>query len=101
MNAFNGVNLAAACIITSTELATKLGVPEEKWVYLTGGAGSNDSSNCKRFGLASMTIANISCFTVWERSNFYSSPAIEYSIDNALKAASLTKDDVDCYDFYS
>lgn len=49
MNAFNGVNLAAACIITSTEYATKLGVPREKWVYVTGGAGSNDSSDCKIF----------------------------------------------------
>ena len=47
MNAFNGVNLGAACIITSTEYATKLGLPQEKWVYLTGGAGSNDSSDCK------------------------------------------------------
>lgn len=47
MNAFNGVNLAAACIITSTELALKLRVPQEKWVYLNGGAGSNDSSDCK------------------------------------------------------
>jgi hypothetical protein len=48
MNAFNGVNLAAACIITSVEYATKLGVPREKWVYITGGAGSNDSSDCKK-----------------------------------------------------
>ncbi|EYB22866.1 hypothetical protein FG05_11168 [Fusarium graminearum] len=83
MNAFNGVNLAAACIITSTEYATKLGVPREKWVYVTGGAGSNDSSD------------------FWERSNYYSSPAIEYSIDNALKAAGLEKDEIDCFDFYS
>ncbi|VTO91863.1 unnamed protein product [Fusarium graminearum] len=83
MNAFNGVNLAAACIITSTEHATKLGIPREKWVYVTGGAGSNDSSD------------------FWERSNYYSSPAIEYSIDNALKAAGLEKDEVDCFDLYS
>ncbi|CAG1980575.1 unnamed protein product [Fusarium graminearum] len=83
MNAFNGVNLAAACIITSTEYATKLGVPREKWVYVTGGAGSNDNSD------------------FWERSNYYSSPAIEYSIDNALKAAGLEKDEIDCFDFYS
>ncbi|KAL6914781.1 hypothetical protein FSST1_012541 [Fusarium sambucinum] len=83
MNAFNGVNLAAACIITSVEYATKLGVPREKWVYLTGGAGSNDSQD------------------FWERKNYYSSPAIEYSIDNALKAAGLAKDEIDCFDFYS
>jgi len=47
MNAFNGVNLAAACIITSAEYATKLGVPQDRWVYITGGAGSNDSSHCQ------------------------------------------------------
>ncbi|KAG8361680.1 hypothetical protein FVEN_g1009 [Fusarium venenatum] len=83
MNAFNGVNLAAACIITSVEYATKLGVPREKWVYLTGGAGSNDSQD------------------FWERKNYSSSPAIEYSIDNALEAAGLAKDEIDCFDFYS
>ncbi|GKU07933.1 hypothetical protein FLAG1_10956 [Fusarium langsethiae] len=83
MNAFNGVNLAAACIITSVEYAMKLGVPREKWVYITGGAGSNDSSD------------------FWERSNYHSSPAIEYSIDNALEAAGLSKDKIDCFDFYS
>ncbi|KAM0300662.1 hypothetical protein ACHAPM_005941 [Fusarium culmorum] len=39
--------------------------------------------------------------SLWERSNYYSSPAIEYSIDNALKAAGLEKDEIDCFDFYS
>ncbi|KAM0224211.1 hypothetical protein ACHAQD_002596 [Fusarium lateritium] len=83
MNAFNGVNLASASIITSVEYATKLGVPKDKWVYVTGGAGSNDSSN------------------FWERLNYYSSPAIEYSIDKALESAGITKDKIDCFDFYS
>ncbi|RKL16032.1 hypothetical protein BFJ68_g5281 [Fusarium oxysporum] len=83
MNAFNGVNLAAACIITSAEYATKLGVPQDKWVYITGGAGSNDSSH------------------FWERANYFSSPAIEYSIDKALESAALTKNEIDCFDFYS
>jgi hypothetical protein len=49
MNAFNGVNLASACIVTSVEYATKLGVPQDKWVYITGGAGSNDKSNCEAY----------------------------------------------------
>ncbi|RKK80449.1 hypothetical protein BFJ69_g4255 [Fusarium oxysporum] len=83
MNAFNGVNLAAACIITSAEYATKLGVPQDRWVYITGGAGSNDSSH------------------FWERANYVSSPAIEYSIDKALESAALTKNEIDCFDFYS
>lgn len=48
MNAFNNINLAAACIITSTDFARELGVPEEKWIYPLGGAGTQDSSDCKR-----------------------------------------------------
>ncbi|KAI7759141.1 hypothetical protein LZL87_013346 [Fusarium oxysporum] len=58
-------------------------VPQDKWVYITGGAGSNDSSH------------------FWERANYFSSPAIEYSINKALESASLTKDEIDCFDFYS
>ena len=47
MNAFNNVNLAAACILTSTEYAEELGVSEDKWIYPLGGAGTQDSENCK------------------------------------------------------
>lgn len=47
MNAFNTVNLAAACIITSVEHAEKLGIPQSKWVYLLGGAGTNESEDCE------------------------------------------------------
>ncbi|KAK5112349.1 hypothetical protein LTR62_004312 [Meristemomyces frigidus] len=46
MNAFNTVNLAAACIITSTDYARELGIGEEKWVYPLGGAGTQDSAEC-------------------------------------------------------
>lgn len=48
MNAFNNINLAAACILTSTQYARELGVPEDKWIYPLGGAGTRDSDNCKR-----------------------------------------------------
>lgn len=47
MNAFNTVNLAAACIVTSTEYAKELGIPDSKWTYVLGGAGTSDSSECK------------------------------------------------------
>jgi hypothetical protein len=47
MNAFNTVNLAAACLITSIEQAEKLGIPEEKWVYILGGAGTHEREHCK------------------------------------------------------
>ncbi|KAJ5223913.1 hypothetical protein N7468_008455 [Penicillium chermesinum] len=36
MNAFNTVNLGAACIITSTEFAKQLQIPEDKWIYPPG-----------------------------------------------------------------
>ena len=47
MNAFNTVNLAGACILTSTEHAQKLGIPKDKWVHVLGGAGTSDSNQCK------------------------------------------------------
>ena len=47
MNAFNSVNLAAACILTSVEYAQALGIPEEKWIYPLGGAGTQDADHCK------------------------------------------------------
>ncbi len=46
MNAFNMVNLAAACILTSTDYAKELGIPEEKWIYPLSGAGYRDSDHC-------------------------------------------------------
>ncbi|QVM07084.1 hypothetical protein D8B26_001787 [Coccidioides posadasii str. Silveira] len=83
MNAFNTVNLAAACLITSTEFARKLGVPESRWIYPLAGAGTADSSN------------------FWERPNFYSSPSISRSLDTALDLSGLQKEDIDIFDFYS
>jgi hypothetical protein len=47
MNAFNNINIAAACILTSTDFARELGVPEDKWIYPLGGAGTSDSAECE------------------------------------------------------
>ena len=47
MNAFNTINLAGAVILTSTDYAKELGIPESKWIYALGGAGTSDSSDCK------------------------------------------------------
>ena len=47
MNAFNTVNLAGACLLTSTDYAKELGIPESQWIYPLGGAGTSDSSDCK------------------------------------------------------
>ncbi|OAL75448.1 acetyl-CoA acetyltransferase [Trichophyton violaceum] len=83
MNAFNTVNLAAACILTTTQTARQLGISEDKWVYPLGGAGTQDSNN------------------FWERPNFYSSPSISRSLDAALSSSGLSKEQVHLFDFYS
>lgn len=45
MNAFNNINLAGSCILTSTEYARELGIPESRWIYPLGGAGTSESDN--------------------------------------------------------
>jgi hypothetical protein len=47
MNAFNNVNMASACILTSTDIAEMLGVPKKLWVYPIGGAGFEESDDCE------------------------------------------------------
>ena len=83
MNAFNTVNLAAACILTSTSYARELGIPESKWVYPLSGAGTADAA------------------AFWKRPNYYSSPCVSRSIDTALSLAHMTASDVDLFDIYS
>lgn len=39
--------------------------------------------------------------SVWRRPNFYSSQAIEQSIDSALSVSGLATKDIDYFDFYS
>lgn len=47
MNAFNSVNLAAACVLTTSEYAKELGIPESRWIYPLGGAGTADDNECE------------------------------------------------------
>lgn len=103
MNAFNNVNLAASCILTSTEYARHLGIHESKWIFPLGGAGTQDSDNC-RYSLQFMTVEGMayeSGHIVWERPNFHSSPAISRSLDACLEISGLAEKEVDLYDFYS
>ncbi|CAN8101995.1 unnamed protein product [Discula destructiva] len=83
MNAFNTVDLAAAVILTSVEVARELGVPEEKWTYPLGGAGRKEAEK------------------FWERPNFYHSEAIAAALDGCLEASGLSIDSVDALDLYS
>jgi hypothetical protein len=48
-----------------------------------------------------MQLIELTKTAVWERPNFYSSPAISRSLDAALGASRLTKDEIDLFDFYS
>lgn len=40
-------------------------------------------------------------YTVWERPNFFTSPAIARSLDEGLRASGLRVEDIDLFDFYS
>jgi hypothetical protein len=59
MNAFNNINLSGACILTSTEYAKEIGIPESKWIYPLGGAGTSDSSNCEYLITTQASTANL------------------------------------------
>jgi hypothetical protein len=83
MNAFNTVNLAATCLLTSTDYARELGIPESQWIYPLAGAGTRDSND------------------FWERPDYHSSPAISRSLDACLQLSGLRKDQIDLFDFYS
>lgn len=83
MNAFNTVNLAGACLLTSVSFAKSLGIPSSKWIYPLAGAGTKDSDD------------------FWKRPNFYTSPSISRSIDVALSLSETSKLEIDLYDFYS
>lgn len=104
MNAFNTVNLAAACLLTSAENARKLGVPQEKWVYPLGGAGRKEKERCRPplpCILPLQTTTDDETETVWERPNFYHSEAISTALDECLLSAGLGVDELDAVDLYS
>ena len=100
MNAFNTVNLSAACIITSREYASNIGIPESQWIYPLAGAGANEHDNCevKRH----LFLKNLlTVILVWERSTFVQSPAICETLDQCLASSNLRAEDIDMFDFYS
>jgi len=83
MNAIIEVDQAAAFLMTSAALARELGVPQERWVYLWGGADATD------------------VWWVTERLNFHSSPAIRWAGQRALARAGLGVEEIDLFDLYS
>ncbi|TPX36158.1 hypothetical protein SmJEL517_g01650 [Synchytrium microbalum] len=83
MNAFNSVNLAGAVVLTSTEAAKAMGIPESKWVYIYGAAGTQDSGN------------------ILLRPNYIESPALTRALQTTMKVAGVTPSDLDAVDIYS
>ncbi|MDY6933782.1 MAG: acetyl-CoA acetyltransferase, partial [Spirochaetota bacterium] len=83
MNSIMNVNQAAGVIVTSNEIAEKLSIPKNKWVYLHGGAEANDK------------------WFVSDRVSYTISPAIREISKTALEMAGITLDQIDFFDLYS
>jgi acetyl-CoA C-acetyltransferase len=75
--------MAAALILTSEENARALGVAPEQMVYLHGCADALDH------------------WYMFERENYYSSPALQVAAKKALGMAQKHIDDIDYFDIYS
>jgi acetyl-CoA C-acetyltransferase len=83
MNAIIDVDQGAALIVTSTGEARRLGIPEDRWVYVRGCGDATDH------------------WFITERVNYYSSPAIRASGRRALGMAGVAIADVAHFDLYS
>jgi acetyl-CoA C-acetyltransferase len=82
MVARDQANQGAAVLITSVGKARELGIPEEKFVYLLGGADARER-------------------TVIERQDLSRSPASIMAAKQALETAGVGVDQVDLFDLYS
>jgi acetyl-CoA C-acetyltransferase len=83
MNAIMEVDQAAAVIMTGSETARELGIPEDRWVYVHGCGDA------------------IEKWFVSERVNYHSSPAIRAATQRALGTAGIGADDIAMFDIYS
>ena len=82
MVAKDGVNQAAAVILTSVARAREMGVPEDKWVFLHGGSDTKE-------------------LDLMERERLGRSCALEQAMSGALRMAGLDAGDVRHFDIYS
>ncbi len=83
MNAIIDVDQGAALLLTSVGEARRLGIPEERWVYLWGCGDATDH------------------WFVTERVNYHSSPAIRAAGARAMSMAGVTIDEIAHFDLYS
>ncbi|HVM98745.1 MAG TPA: acetyl-CoA acetyltransferase [Caulobacteraceae bacterium] len=82
MVARDQANQGAAVLLTSVGLARQLGVPEDRWVYLHGGADVRER-------------------TVMERQDLSRSPASAMAAQRALATAGASLADMAAFDLYS
>jgi acetyl-CoA C-acetyltransferase len=82
MIAKDGVNQAAALLMTTAGQARALGVPEEKWIYLRGLCDTVEKP-------------------IMDRPELDRSPAMRAAYQTALKRAGVAADAVSCLDLYS
>ena len=82
MVARDQANQGAAVLLTSVGKARALGVPEDRWVYVLGGADVRER-------------------TVMERQDLSRGPASALACQRALDAAGVTLADVNVFDLYS
>jgi acetyl-CoA C-acetyltransferase len=75
-------NQGAAILMTSAARAREVGVPDEKLVYLLGGADARERPPM-------------------ERADLSASPAAVMAVRRALEVAGASLDDIDLFDFYS
>lgn len=76
------VNQGAAAIMMSVAAARRLGVPEEKWVYLHGHSDMTEQALLDRVDLGA-------------------SPATGHAVREALRVAQIGVDDIATFDLYS
>ena len=76
------VNQGAAVLLTSVAAARRLGIPEDKWVFLHGHADLRER-------------------TLMDRADLSASPAAVMAARHALEVAGITADDLATIDLYS
>lgn len=83
MNAIMEVDQAAAVIVTGSETAREMGIPEDRWVYLHGCGDATEK------------------WFMSDRVNYHSSPAIGATTGRALGMAGIGVEDIAFFDIYS
>jgi len=83
MNAIMNIDQGAALLLTNVETARRLGIPEEKWVYVRGCGDGHDH------------------WFISDRCDYHSSPALRLAGQRALEQAGCEIDAIEFLDLYS